>query len=53
MSQTSEEWDCPTRTQALLQTKRELAGRDWKYVQQYADAKTDVIQEIMARASAP
>jgi GrpB-like predicted nucleotidyltransferase (UPF0157 family) len=31
--------------------KRELAVRDWKYMQQYADAKTAVVQEIMARAS--
>jgi GrpB-like predicted nucleotidyltransferase (UPF0157 family) len=31
--------------------KRELAGRDWKYVQQYADAKTSVVLEILARAS--
>ena len=31
--------------------KRELAGRDWKYMRQYADAKTAVVQEIMARAS--
>ena len=31
-------------------TKRELAARDWKYVQQYADAKTAVVQEIMERA---
>ena len=31
--------------------KRLLAGRDWKYMQQYADAKTAVVQEIMARAS--
>jgi GrpB-like predicted nucleotidyltransferase (UPF0157 family) len=30
--------------------KRELAGRKWKYVQNYADAKTEVIEEIMARA---
>jgi GrpB-like predicted nucleotidyltransferase (UPF0157 family) len=29
--------------------KRELAARDWKYVQQYADAKTAVVHEIMAR----
>ena len=34
-------------------TKRELAARDWKYMQQYADAKTGVIAEIMARATAP
>jgi GrpB-like predicted nucleotidyltransferase (UPF0157 family) len=32
--------------------KRELAGRDWKYVQQCADAKTAVVGEIMARAEA-
>lgn len=30
--------------------KRELAAREWKYMQQYADAKTSVIAEIMARA---
>jgi GrpB-like predicted nucleotidyltransferase (UPF0157 family) len=30
--------------------KRELAARDWKYVQQYADAKTEVVREIMGRA---
>jgi GrpB-like predicted nucleotidyltransferase (UPF0157 family) len=32
--------------------KRELAARDWKYMQQYADAKTTVIHEIMSRAQA-
>jgi GrpB-like predicted nucleotidyltransferase (UPF0157 family) len=32
--------------------KRELAARDWKYVQQYADAKTAVVAEIMSRAEA-
>jgi GrpB-like predicted nucleotidyltransferase (UPF0157 family) len=32
--------------------KRELAARDWRHVQDYADAKTDVIDEIVARASA-
>ena len=31
--------------------KRELAARDWKYGQQYADAKTSVVQEILGRAS--
>jgi len=30
--------------------KRELAQKEWKYVQNYADAKTAVIQEILARA---
>ena len=34
-------------------TKRELAEQDWKYVQHYADAKTPVIAEIMARAGEP
>ncbi len=33
--------------------KAELAARDWKDTQQYADAKTDVIREIMARARGP
>ena len=31
-------------------TMRELASHQWKYVQQYADAKTEVIDEIMRRA---
>jgi GrpB-like predicted nucleotidyltransferase (UPF0157 family) len=30
--------------------KRELAVREWRYVQDYADAKTDVVREILARA---
>lgn len=33
-----------------LEKKRELAGREWKYVQNYADAKSAVVQEINARA---
>ena len=32
--------------------KRELAERDWTYVQEYADAKTEVVEEIIARARA-
>jgi GrpB-like predicted nucleotidyltransferase (UPF0157 family) len=32
------------------QVKRELAERDWTYVQQYADAKTEVVEAIIARA---
>ena len=31
-------------------TKQDLAARDWKFMQQYADAKTAVVKEIMARA---
>jgi len=30
--------------------KRALAKKAWKYMQQYADAKTEVIADIMARA---
>jgi GrpB-like predicted nucleotidyltransferase (UPF0157 family) len=33
-------------------TKRELASRTWKYTQHYADAKSKVVEEIMARAMA-
>ena len=33
-------------------TKRELAARKWAYVQDYADAKTEVVEEIVARALA-
>jgi GrpB-like predicted nucleotidyltransferase (UPF0157 family) len=33
-------------------TKRDLAGRTWKYVQHYADAKTEVVEGIIARALA-
>jgi len=31
-------------------TKRDLARRDWQYTQEYADAKTAVVEEILARA---
>ena len=34
-------------------TKRELATREWKFVQNYADAKTAVVEEIVARAELP
>ncbi len=32
------------------QTKRQLARQEWKYMQNYADAKTAVVREILARA---
>lgn len=32
-------------------TKRELARKTWKYTQNYADAKTLVVEEILARAA--
>jgi GrpB-like predicted nucleotidyltransferase (UPF0157 family) len=31
-------------------TKRDLAALHWAYVQDYADAKSDVVEEIIARA---
>lgn len=31
-------------------TKRELASRDWEFVQNYADAKDSVVDDIMSRA---
>ena len=31
-------------------TKRELAAKTWKYVQNYADAKTVIVEHILARA---
>jgi GrpB-like predicted nucleotidyltransferase (UPF0157 family) len=33
-----------------LAAKRELAQREWKYVQNYADAKSAVVREILVRA---
>jgi GrpB-like predicted nucleotidyltransferase (UPF0157 family) len=33
-------------------TKRELAARRWDYIQDYADAKSSVIEEIIFRARA-
>jgi GrpB-like predicted nucleotidyltransferase (UPF0157 family) len=32
-------------------SKRALARQEWKYTQNYADAKTAVVEEIMSRAS--
>jgi GrpB-like predicted nucleotidyltransferase (UPF0157 family) len=37
---------------AYLQVKRDLARRTWQHVQHYADSKTAIVQQIMARASA-
>jgi GrpB-like predicted nucleotidyltransferase (UPF0157 family) len=33
--------------------KRELAVQEWKFVQNYADAKTAVVEDIVARAGLP
>jgi len=40
----------PADRQFYERTKRELARQDWKYVQNYADAKATVVEEIIARA---
>ena len=34
-------------------TKRTLAARTWRHIQNYADAKTAVVEEIIARAGLP
>jgi GrpB-like predicted nucleotidyltransferase (UPF0157 family) len=39
----------PEERERYLAAKRELAARRWRYVQDYADAKTQVIEEILAR----
>ena len=40
----------PDDRQRYEATKRELAQRVWRHVQDYADAKSDVVSRIMARA---
>jgi GrpB-like predicted nucleotidyltransferase (UPF0157 family) len=42
----------PAERQLYEQAKRELAGRTWKYLQNYADAKSEVIEAILARSKA-
>src|SRR5215469_11189904 len=37
---------------AYVQVKRELAQRSWRHVQHYAEAKTGIVRQIMARATA-
>ncbi len=34
-------------------TKRDLAARTWRHVQHYGDAKTAVVEAIIARAGGP
>lgn len=43
----------PADRDLYLQKKRELAAREWRYVQQYADAKGELVEEILVRAGAP
>jgi GrpB-like predicted nucleotidyltransferase (UPF0157 family) len=41
---------CSEDRELYARTKRDLASRPWTYMQQYADAKTAIVKEIMARA---
>ena len=43
----------PEDRDLYLRTKLELAAKEWKYVQNYADAKTAVIEEILAEIEVP
>jgi GrpB-like predicted nucleotidyltransferase (UPF0157 family) len=40
----------PGDRERYASAKRGLAGRRWRYVQNYADAKSAVVEEILARA---
>jgi GrpB-like predicted nucleotidyltransferase (UPF0157 family) len=40
----------PADRDFYLRTKRELAQRNWDYVQNYADAKSKVVESIITRA---
>ena len=40
----------PAERALYERTKRELAGRRWRFVQNYADAKSEVVEAILARA---
>jgi GrpB-like predicted nucleotidyltransferase (UPF0157 family) len=41
---------CPADRTLYEAKKRELIARTWAFIQNYADAKTGVIEEILARA---
>jgi GrpB-like predicted nucleotidyltransferase (UPF0157 family) len=43
----------PADFELYLARKRELAGRTWRWVQDYADAKSQVVEEIIERAGLP
>ena len=42
----------PDERDLYLRTKRELATRRWNYIQDYADAKSSVVEGIISRAQA-
>jgi GrpB-like predicted nucleotidyltransferase (UPF0157 family) len=41
----------PADRELYLRTKRDLAQQEWEKTQAYADAKTGVVKEILARAA--
>jgi GrpB-like predicted nucleotidyltransferase (UPF0157 family)/L-amino acid N-acyltransferase YncA len=43
----------PADRERYAVAKRDLARRRWRYLQEYADAKTEVVAELVARAMAP
>lgn len=43
---------CGADREAYLAVKRELAARSWRHVQHYAEAKSEIVEQIVARASA-
>lgn len=45
--------DNPDERDIYLDEKRRLAALNWEYVQQYADAKAEVVEAILARAGGP
>jgi DNA-3-methyladenine glycosylase I len=42
----------PAELDLYLRTKRELAARQWRHVQHYADAKSAVVEDILSRVPA-
>ncbi len=43
----------PADRDVYATAKRDLAQRTWRWVQDYADAKTDVVEKIIVRAGLP
>lgn len=41
----------PSDFELYLNKKRELSQRTWKYLQNYADAKTEVVKDILSRVN--
>ena len=49
------DWWCthPEDRDRYAATKRVLASRRWRFLQDFADARTEVVEAILARAAAP